>query len=390
MEIVHAQEPFPTTVKKSIFLAGPTPRSVEVAGWRDQALEELKSQGYDGTVYVPEPRGGVWKDAYNDQVEWEEAALFRADCILFWVPRDMKTMPALTTNVEWGVWADSGKAVLGTPPEATSVRYLRHYAEKYGVPVSDSLAETVRSAIRKVGEGALRSGGECEVPVHVWRHPTFQGWYKAQVRAGNRLDGFRVLSSFFVGPSKNFLFSWKAHVNVYIDSENRNKTNEYVFGRTDISSVLLYKPNPSILDTEVVLVREFRSPARTSDGMIHELPRGSSKDTKEKTLSVAVHETEEETGYTPTSLTEIGSRQVAGTLSAHMATLFSSELSEGALEFINKGVDQPRGVVEDTKRTYSEIWTVRDLLAQPGLVDWATLGMIFTALHLDHVRRYHS
>ncbi len=40
--------------KKSIFLAGPTPRNKEVKSWRGEALEILQRLGFDGVVYVPE------------------------------------------------------------------------------------------------------------------------------------------------------------------------------------------------------------------------------------------------------------------------------------------------------------------------------------------------
>lgn len=33
----------------------------------------------------------------------------------------MKTMPALTTNVEFGAWADSGKVVFGYPENAEGI-----------------------------------------------------------------------------------------------------------------------------------------------------------------------------------------------------------------------------------------------------------------------------
>ena len=42
------------TSKKSIFLAGPTPRSKEVNTWRKDALKILDKLEFDGLVYVPE------------------------------------------------------------------------------------------------------------------------------------------------------------------------------------------------------------------------------------------------------------------------------------------------------------------------------------------------
>src|SRR3989338_7360146 len=164
MHIVYAPEEPPSSWTKSLFLAGPTPRDKSVPSWRPEALRLLEEASYDGVVFVPENRGGTVKVDYTGEVEWEERCLNFADVVLFWVPREMKTMPALTTNVEWGVWHDSGKAVLGAPSDAPSVRYLRYYAKKFSVPQAETLEETVRLALDSLGEGAPRFHGEREIP----------------------------------------------------------------------------------------------------------------------------------------------------------------------------------------------------------------------------------
>src|SRR5208282_4945660 len=104
MELVYALEDLPKSITKSIFLAGPTPRSEDGNPWRQEAIKLLEEADFDGVVYVPEPRSGKWHKEYGKQVEWEELCLNQADCIVFWVPRDLKTMPAFTTNIEWGRW----------------------------------------------------------------------------------------------------------------------------------------------------------------------------------------------------------------------------------------------------------------------------------------------
>lgn len=166
MRVVYAHEPLPASITKSIFLAGPTPRSGDVESWRPEALKVLAKLGYDGVVFVPEPRSGEFEPAGH--IEWEEDCLNVADCIAFWIPRVMATMPALTTNVEWGAWCDSGKVVLGTPPEAVHVGYHQYYASKYHVPVATTLEETLKLALFMVSEGAVRTGGEREVPLYIW------------------------------------------------------------------------------------------------------------------------------------------------------------------------------------------------------------------------------
>ena len=174
LKVVYAKGELPTEIVKSIFLAGPTPRDLETTSWRPGAVELLEKLGYDGHVFVPEPRDGKFTGDYVDQVEWETSALNQADIIVFWVPRDMKSLPALTTNIEWGLWADTGKCVLGTPPGAEKVRYLQWMAAKNKVPNYSTLEATLQEAVDKLGEGAFRKGGDAQVPLHIWSHPTFQ------------------------------------------------------------------------------------------------------------------------------------------------------------------------------------------------------------------------
>lgn len=130
----------------SIFLAGPTLRNNphNLTPWREKALEILKNLGFDGHVYVPEPFAGT----HSEQIDWEIYHLEKAGCILFWVPRDLKILPAFTTNIEFGEWMKSGKIVLGAPREAEKVSYMIYRANKLQVPVFDTLEATIQMAIK--------------------------------------------------------------------------------------------------------------------------------------------------------------------------------------------------------------------------------------------------
>lgn len=386
MQVIYAQEPLPTTVKKTIFLAGPSPRTDEDLSWRPEALRLLELMKYDGHVFSPEPRDGKFQD-YVGQIEWETAALERADVILFWIPRT-KMMPGLTTNVEWGVWMKSGKVVLGSPDGAESMRYIKHLAQKHNVPPFDSLSTATLVAIDKLGAGSERNGdGECQVPLNVWTHPTFQAWYSAQVNAGNKLNRARVLWTFRVGPKQDIVFSWVVQVEVYIASEGRVKNNEFVLGRTDLASVVMYhhpeRRSRVLLTAEVVLVREFRSPGRTKTGFVYDLPGGSSKNTEDATLKVAVDEIEEETSFKvdPSRLYPVGKLQVAATLSAHTCALYGLELSAEEMQTLKEvaASGKPFGVLEETERTYVEVMTFKDIMER-NILDWSTVGMLFTTL----------
>lgn len=152
MNVVCALQPVP----KSIFLAGPTPRDESTPSWRPEALEILNELGFEGTVYVPESENWLKHDQYDRQIAWEWEALHTASVIAFWVPRDLvlnefgvARMPAFTTNVEFGLYARSGKSLLGFPPEAPKMSYLHRLALDAGVPVLKSLRTLLEAAVVK-------------------------------------------------------------------------------------------------------------------------------------------------------------------------------------------------------------------------------------------------
>lgn len=189
-EFIFAREPVPATRKKVIFLAGPTLRErtkdcflcsgtgeerlyggdpddgpqyhtcinckgdgfIKLRSWREDAVGILEKERFDGLVLVPEDRGWTFadfeEDGYTKQVQWEHEGLSRADCIAFWVPRDMKILPGLTTNVEFGTFYNSGRCVLGYPKKAQHIRYLHHLADQVRMPVAHTLKATLRQAIK--------------------------------------------------------------------------------------------------------------------------------------------------------------------------------------------------------------------------------------------------
>lgn len=137
--------------KKSIFLAGPTPRGKDIISWRNEAIKILEKLGFDGIVYVPEYSSWKPKTDYVDQAMWERVGLSNATIIAFWIPRHLPDMPAFTTNVEFGYWLHTGKVVYGRPNDAEKIKYLDWlYKLDYNEEPIDSLEELLNVCIEKI------------------------------------------------------------------------------------------------------------------------------------------------------------------------------------------------------------------------------------------------
>ena len=145
MKVVYARE----SLEKSIFLAGPTPRDTETESWRPEALKILETIGFDGKVFVPEDRNAKRSFEYDDQVQWEWSAINQATIVIFWVPREIKKMPAFVTNVEFGMLANSGKVLLGAPEEAAKMGYLKALAHRFNIPFYGTLEQLLHQAVTR-------------------------------------------------------------------------------------------------------------------------------------------------------------------------------------------------------------------------------------------------
>lgn len=146
----YSDSPLTSFVKNSIFTAGGTPRSPSVQSWRPEALRILKEIGFQGTVCVPESLEGFFND-YTFYVEWETECLINCEKILFWVPRNMQTLPCLTTNMELGYWLakDPDKVWYGRPNDAVHIAYLDWWYQRVSQKsIYDSLENLLKDAIK--------------------------------------------------------------------------------------------------------------------------------------------------------------------------------------------------------------------------------------------------
>jgi hypothetical protein len=98
------------------------------------------------------PRIHSWEDVRRE-VEWEDEALTRCTLIVFWVPRDLKTLPGFTTNVEFGMYLRSGKIIYGRPDNAPETRYLDYFYKKItGKEPENNLHDLLKNAVQMVKE----------------------------------------------------------------------------------------------------------------------------------------------------------------------------------------------------------------------------------------------
>lgn len=186
--------------------------------------------------------------------------------------------------------------MLGTPPDAEHVRYQRTAASELRIPVADELPAAAGITLDRIADGADRRGAQREVPLLVWRTPVFRSWLSAQEGAGNELRGARVEWTCRVSPERTTVLFSCVQVSVWIAREQRLKSNEVIIGRPDVTTVVAYRRGESLEQTEIVLVREFRSPAVTADGYVRELPGGSTFTPNVDPAHQAVEERREETG----------------------------------------------------------------------------------------------
>lgn len=396
MHLVFAEQPFPTKVLKSIFLEGPSVRAADQRDWRHEALRTLETFGYDGHVFIPIPESrffGAPADqpgwTYDGQIAWECRGRALADIIVAWVPREIDRsrddlgMPGFTTNVEIGEDLHSGKLVYGRPDSAPKNRYLDVRVRDKGLPVFHTLDETLEHAAGQLGEGALRQGGETEVPLFIWRSEQFQNWYADLTRAGNRLDGASL--HYHLGASAKGVFAYVLGVKVWVDSEGRHKSNEVVFARKDVSSIFAWHQHWVTGEVKLALVREFRSTVSNERGFVYELPGGSSIRIDGDPLSDAREELAEEAGLhvaDPQRFRVISQRQLMGTFSTHKAVLFAVELTDEELAHLEAA--QTHGTVfgesGTSERTHVIVATVKEAFTHYPL-DYSSLGMIAQAMH---------
>lgn len=154
---VRSPQPLPDDGRLSVFLAG----SIDMGGsddWQARVARELADEG----VVLLNPRREDWNPAWKPvaqepefrrQVEWELAALQRADLILMYLQPGSQSPISL---LELGLHAGSGKLLLACPEGFWRKGNVDITADRYGVPRYESLPaliEAVRERLTRLRRG---------------------------------------------------------------------------------------------------------------------------------------------------------------------------------------------------------------------------------------------
>lgn len=378
MQVIHAGQVFPANFSRSLFLAGPTPRRAELRSWRPEAIAALADAGFDGVIFVPEPADSRRPADYDAQIEWELDAMRRSDLVAFWVPADKEDMPALTTRVEFGLQANTGKAVLGIPRGAYKTAYIEKLADITGIPRAGSLGQLSELAMRQLGPGAERAGAETLVPLEIWRARHFRDWYGSQRAAGHALVDVPSVEWTVRSGSKRYPLFCALHVVMRICGEERLKSNERVIIRPSISSVAAYCPGADPGLDRFVLVKEYRSCVMNPRGFVFELPGGASLHDDEDPIELGLQELREETGISLTRdrVRPIAQHQIAANLVANRALLLEARLSGEEMEAVERLAGTVAGNVQsESERTELCVRTRREIM-EGDFTDWSTRGML--------------
>ena len=145
----------------SLFIAGPTSRhQILECNWRCELVSQLRLAGYEGVIYIPEPRGLEVSEDFTERGyihRWESTRLLSAEKQVFWIPRKADELLGLNTNFEFGlivglILAGTASDIfMGWPDEAERMGLPRHYAvELAHLKRHDTMRRLAHAVVEKV------------------------------------------------------------------------------------------------------------------------------------------------------------------------------------------------------------------------------------------------
>ncbi len=378
LHAIHLGEPLPTAFSASVFLAGSAP------GFREELFAQLGTSLFECVIFVPESRepSSAAASEPSRQEAWQSEALSLSDLLVLRLPEGEARSPQLLAL--WAEWSRSGRLIV-CGPHSDGLGRLPGQRLLF----AETAADTAALILKFLRPGALRRAGERSVPLSLWRSPSFQSWYRALARAGHFLEDVEVEWTHRSRGIGRPPFLWAMRPRVRVRGERRQLSGEVVIGRADVSvTILFHRPaGAAPLDTQIVLVREFRAAVRNRSGFAWMLPGGSAAQAGERRSDprhTAVQEVFEETGLRlpPEQLQALtaGDRQLVASLASYHAQVFRAELTDEQLASLRATAAAGRALgATPSERCFVTLRRLGELLSDPDF-DWSHLGMLMFAL----------
>jgi 8-oxo-dGTP pyrophosphatase MutT (NUDIX family) len=351
LQVIHAPAKAPPQARPVLLLTGP-----DIANQQGSAIGALRRGGFRGPVLVACRRAdviAVWFAA--------TATPETIDAELHGLTEALATPPEAEGDQRLAT--DRPAVVIGCSPALAHRRQIAAWADEQELPVVTSLKLTIVRAQGALASLLPRPAEAQPVPAELGTNPEFRAWLDDVQAAGVKLHG--LVGCWTLGDPPVAPVWIAAPVLETPDGEIYN--GEVVIGRRDISITVLYHraPGAAILDTEVVLVRDFRPAARS--GHVLE-PPGGAGGPGTTPAAVARAEVTEETGLEiePERLIPVGVRQALSSLTSHRAHVFAVELSAAEMAWVREHPG-PWGVTAAHEITTTEVHTIADSLDHPAV-----------------------
>lgn len=128
----------------SVFLAGAIDMGLAV-DWQSLVIHQMRD--VPCVLFNPRRTGGFTPDMLDEQIWWELNAMEIADTILMWFPADAKAPVAM---FETGLWAQSGKLIVGADRKFYRRRNLELTLTRFGVEVHASLPRLIAAVQERI------------------------------------------------------------------------------------------------------------------------------------------------------------------------------------------------------------------------------------------------
>lgn len=321
-----------------------------------------------------------------------------SDIIISWVPRELKTMPALTTNIEFGEDLWTGKILYGRPDDAEKCRYLdKRWFEITNKEPFNSLEEILTEAINLLQNSIERTGIKKIVPSMNFGLDSFNNWFHHHEKNIENIQTILNINSAETIEYNKFKipnlyptekpFLNISRVRMKIENENRIKSNEIIISRPDINVIvpIYYNKKKNI---KLLLVNEFRVNVLNEKNYVKECPSGSSN-TKRVGLDSAIEEMKEETGLeiAKERCIYVDSKQSFATLLTHKTHIWYVQLTKEEYKNIKKSIKEKKifGIDAEDNNTENSgekihLSIVENKNIYKENIDLNTLGIINSAI----------